>query len=97
MSARILGLHFRAIVLAAACASEAFADCTCRALGRDFELGRSICLATPGGSRLATCGLVLNNTSWSISSTPCVVSSLAPVGSGDQRSVRIEAVRPPGG
>ena len=97
MPSRILGLHFGAIVLATGFASEAVADCTCRALGRDFELGRSICLATPGGSRLATCGLVLNNTSWSISSTPCVESSLPPVGSGDQRSVRVETARPPGG
>jgi hypothetical protein len=64
----------------------AAADCTCRALGRDFELGRSACLSTPNGARYATCGMVLNNTSWRISDTPCVpaeeppeqVSALAP-------------------
>src|SRR5215216_3707570 len=50
----------------------AAADCTCRALGQDFELGRVVCLSTPNGPRLATCGMVLNNTSWRLSDTPCV-------------------------
>jgi hypothetical protein len=49
----------------------ALADCTCRALGRDFELGRSVCLSTSHGPRLATCAMVLNNTSWRLSETPC--------------------------
>jgi hypothetical protein len=65
-------------------ATEAGADCTCRAAGRDFDLGRSVCMLTPTGFRLATCDMVLNNTSWRISSTPCVVASAtdapAPVG-----------------
>jgi hypothetical protein len=58
-------------------ATEAGADCTCRAAGRDFDLGRSVCMLTPTGFRLATCDMVLNNTSWRISSTPCVVASAA--------------------
>jgi hypothetical protein len=58
-------------------ATEASADCTCRAAGRDFDLGRSVCMSTPMGFRLATCDMVLNNTSWRISSTPCVVASAA--------------------
>jgi hypothetical protein len=52
----------------------ASADCTCRSQGRDFELGQSTCLQTPKGARIATCGMVLNNTSWTFSDTPCVVS-----------------------
>lgn len=52
--------------------SQAVADCTCRAGGRDFDLGASACLTTPSGARLATCDMVLNNTSWRISGTPCV-------------------------
>ena len=56
-------------------ASEALAaDCTCRSQGRDYELGNSVCLQTPKGARIATCGMVLNNTSWQFSETPCVVS-----------------------
>src|SRR5262245_39144765 len=51
--------------------APAAADCTCRALGGDFEIGRVVCLATHKGQRLATCGMVLNNTSWHISDTAC--------------------------
>ena len=63
------------IVLAGdAAVTAAVADCTCRARGQAFELGQSTCLATPKGARIATCGMVLNNTSWQFSDTPCVVS-----------------------
>ena len=51
--------------------APAAADCTCRALGGDFEIGRVVCLATPKGPRLATCSMVLNNTSWDVSETAC--------------------------
>jgi hypothetical protein len=70
-------LHWATLVATLALAGEASADCTCRALGRDFDLGRSVCMPTPTGFRLATCDMVLNNTSWRISSTPCVVASAA--------------------
>jgi hypothetical protein len=56
----------------------AAADCTCRALGTDFELGRSVCLSTSQGARLALCGMVLNNTSWHFSDVPCVVGQEFP-------------------
>lgn len=52
------------------------ADCTCRSQGRDYELGTSVCLQTPKGARIATCGMVLNNTSWQFSDTPCVISQM---------------------
>jgi hypothetical protein len=51
-------------------------------MDRDYALGTSICLRTPAGARLATCGMVLNNTSWSISATPCVVSARPPLEHG---------------
>ena len=54
--------------------SVADPECTCRAQGRDFTLGQSVCLATPKGTRIATCVMVLNNTSWQFTETPCVVS-----------------------
>jgi hypothetical protein len=60
---------------ALACATEAAADCTCRALGRSFELGQSLCLVTPEGPRVAVCGLQVNVTSWRFSQTPCVSAS----------------------
>jgi hypothetical protein len=63
------------ILLAGDAASNvAAADCTCRARGQEFALGQSTCLATAKGARIATCGMVLNNTSWQFSDTPCVVS-----------------------
>ena len=58
--------------------SAAAADCTCRALGRDFQLGERACLTTPNGARLATCGMVLNNSSWQFSDAPCTVSAAQP-------------------
>ena len=56
----------------------ALADCTCRSQGIDYQLGANVCLQSPKGPRIATCGMVLNNTSWNFTDTPCVVSQ-APV------------------
>jgi hypothetical protein len=69
-----------ALILLAADAlfGAAAADCICRARGQEFALGQSVCLPTAKGPRIATCGMVLNNTSWQFSDTPCVVSD-APV------------------
>ena len=64
------------LIGADALASSAAADCTCRWQGRDYELGRSVCLQSPKGARIATCGMVLNNTSWQFSETPCTVSAV---------------------
>ncbi len=38
--------------------------CTCRAEGREFDMGASICLQTPEGRRIATCEMDQNVTSW---------------------------------
>ena len=70
----ILAFAIDALISAAA----ADPDCTCRARGRDFVLGQSVCLATPSGARIATCAMVLNNTSWQFTETPCVVSHRPP-------------------
>ena len=65
------------LILVALIVSDAsLADCTCRSQGHDYELGKSVCLQTPKGARIATCGMVLNNTSWQFSDTPCVVSDV---------------------
>jgi hypothetical protein len=58
--------------------TAASADCTCRFQGRDYDLGQNVCMGTPKGARMATCGMVLNNTSWQFSETPCVVSAAPP-------------------
>lgn len=49
-------------------------ECTCRAMGRDFRMGEIVCLRTAQGERLAICGMVLNNSSWHMSETPCALS-----------------------
>lgn len=74
---RLLGLGM-ALAFLSAGASASLADdkCTCRAHGRNVEIGQTVCLATSRGFRLATCGVVLNNTSWTISNVPCVSSRI---------------------
>ena len=62
------------LLAAEALLSPASADCTCRSQGRDYDLGQSVCLQSPKGARIATCGMVLNNTSWHFTEMPCTVS-----------------------
>jgi hypothetical protein len=78
LAMRRLGPFVGVALLAAldALLSSAAADCTCRAQGREFQLGERACLTTPNGARLATCGMVLNNSSWEFSDTPCTVSAV---------------------
>jgi len=52
-------------------ASAQTVSCTCRYQGQDYGLGESICLKSPNGLRMATCAMVLNNTSWKFTSAPC--------------------------
>jgi hypothetical protein len=76
-----LGPAAAAVLIAALDASwAAAAECTCRAPGRQVELGQTACLMTPKGPRLATCGMALNNTSWQFSQTPCTLSDVSPPG-----------------
>ena len=63
-------LLIASLIVADAALSPAAADCTCRSQGRDYELGQSVCLQSPKGARIATCGMVLNNTSWQFTETP---------------------------
>ena len=50
--------------------------CSCRANGRNYELGERACIATPAGPRLARCAMVQNVTSWALESEGCEVSRL---------------------
>jgi hypothetical protein len=63
-------------------ATAAEPRCTCRALGRSFELNQSVCLLTSKGPRIAVCVIVLNMTSWQISDTACVGALTQAHGSG---------------
>ena len=64
------------LIVADALSSPIAADCTCRSRGRDYELGQSACLQSPKGARIATCGMVLNNTSWQFTDAPCTISAV---------------------
>ena len=75
---RLLTISLIAAALAALSSISALADCTCRAQGRNFEQGQAVCLTTPNGLRVATCGMVLNNSAWEFSQTPCVTSQRLP-------------------
>jgi hypothetical protein len=72
MRARGVGLAAFAVLGAFDCSAAVQPECTCRALGRSFELGQTACLPTPKGPRMAVCVMVLNMTSWQMSDTPCV-------------------------
>ena len=53
--------------------TEAAAEpqCSCRYKGQDVPVGGQVCLKTPQGMRIATCGFELNNTSWKFSKRSC--------------------------
>lgn len=48
--------------------------CRCRFGGQDFRLGETVCMQTHVGTVMARCDLLLNNTSWIPTKTPCQVS-----------------------
>lgn len=52
--------------------------CRCRFGGRLYMLGQEVCMETHVGTVMTRCDLVLNNTSWVPTSTPCRISR-APV------------------
>ncbi len=53
-------------------------SCTCRYQGQDYGIGESICLKGSNGMRMATCAMVLNNTSWKFSNAPCPLTLWEP-------------------
>jgi hypothetical protein len=46
-------------------------NCFCRAQGRMFAEGESVCLKTAEGPRIAECQMVTNVMSWGITAKPC--------------------------
>ncbi|MBS9478612.1 hypothetical protein [Ancylobacter radicis] len=56
-------------------AGTAAADCTCRAGGRDYQLGARVCLEGPGGPRSVVCGMNENVSSWLVDNSPCRISA----------------------
>ncbi|MDX8523837.1 hypothetical protein RFM68_04890 [Mesorhizobium sp. MSK_1335] len=52
------------LALALAAPTPLQAAPTCLANGKSFNVGETACLTVAGGSHLARCDMVLNNTSW---------------------------------
>jgi len=50
--------------------------CRCRFQGTAYRLGDTVCMNTPLGVQFARCDLILNNTSWIPTGTPCTMSRL---------------------
>lgn len=46
-------------------------ECYCRAEGRFFAPGETVCLKTAEGPRIAQCQMEINVMSWSITVRPC--------------------------
>jgi hypothetical protein len=55
-------------------------DCTCRYRGVSYSVSSCVCIDTGEGPRLACCGTVLNNTSWSFTDQACPTTSREPEG-----------------
>ncbi len=67
-------------------------NCTCRYAGQSYALETCVCIMTPGAARMACCGRVLNNTSWTFTGASCPIAE-AP-NSSPLQSVRLLS-RPP--
>lgn len=48
--------------------------CRCMFRGTDFKVGQSVCMTTHVGTVMTRCELHLNNTSWTPSDVPCLIS-----------------------
>ncbi len=77
-----------------AMAQQSNIPCTCRYQGEDFELGQEICLKSPSGGAIARCEMMLNNTSWKFTKTPCPVADAVTI-NPSETAVSIDADRSP--
>lgn len=51
-------------------------NCTCRYAGQSYALNTCVCIVMPDGARMACCGMVLNNTSWTFTRDGCPIASI---------------------
>ncbi|GLS33322.1 hypothetical protein [Neomesorhizobium albiziae] len=75
----LIGSCLIALAVLVASQAPAYADCQCRANGREFEQGQLACLKLPDGMQLARCGMELNNSSWKKVQDGCPSASAAPI------------------
>ena len=69
--------------------------CRCRFQGNAYRLGDTVCMSTPLGVQFARCDLILNNTSWIPTGTPCTMSRLdrTPAGAGKHATIHTQPTR----
>ena len=70
-AAALLSFVGAAVAQQTAVPAEHAPDCTCRLEGRSVAVGATACLRTAEGPRVAQCDMVLNNTSWRITTRTC--------------------------
>ena len=71
LAAPVASAHDPASPLHRAQAGHNPAECYCRAQGRIFAQGESICLRTADGGRMAECRMETNVMSWGITERRC--------------------------
>ncbi len=60
-------------------ATPASAGRHCRYEGRIFNQGDMVCISVDGRTRLARCGMMLNNASWNFIQDGCPTAALTPL------------------
>jgi hypothetical protein len=63
-------------------ATPASAGRHCRYEGRIFNQGDMVCISVDGRTRLARCGMLLNNASWNFLQDGCPTAALTPLSAG---------------
>jgi hypothetical protein len=75
MRRAFLSLFPAALLLASAIGAQAGENCTCRGNnGQDVPEGKTVCMKTASGMKMARCERVLNNTSWKMLEESCPVA-----------------------
>ena len=59
------------LALSGTAATAARGEPGCRAIGMEARQGETLCIPTPAGQRMASCGMVLNVSSWTFLTEPC--------------------------
>ena len=54
-------------------------NCRCRYQGKLFDHGQLVCIHVDGKTRLARCGMALNNSSWIFLADGCPSARMTPI------------------
>jgi hypothetical protein len=85
MQRRLSPALFTAILCIVPHAAQAGSQCACRHADGKTPLGQTACIRTPNGPQMATCEMVLNNTSWKLTDRLCPSAGLSPRAGAESR------------